>query len=65
MPEYTIKREEIMIMFKGLVSSTDQGANQAADQADQDGDNSVVARILKVIQKEPTLSQKKLQILLG
>ncbi len=65
MPEYTIKREEIMIMFKGLVSSTDQGANQAADQANQDGDNSVVARILKVIQKEPTLSQIKIADIIG
>lgn len=61
MPEYTIKREDIMIMFKSLVSSTGQGTNQA----NQDGGNSVAARILKVIQKEPTLSQKKLQMLLG
>ena len=43
MPEYTIKREDIMVMFKSLVSST----NQATNQANQDGDNSIVTRILK------------------
>ena len=39
MPEYTIKREDIMVMFKSLVSGTDQGTNQA----NQDDDNSVPA----------------------
>lgn len=29
MPEYTIKREDIMVMFKSLVSHTDQDTNQA------------------------------------
>lgn len=45
-----------MVMFKSLVSSTDQDTNQA----NQGGDNSVVTRILKVIQEEPSLSQKKI-----
>ncbi len=58
MPEYTIKREDIMVMFKSLVSGTDQGTNQA----NQDDDNSVGIRILKVIQENPTLSQKKTQM---
>lgn len=49
-----------MVMFKSLVSNTDQATNQA----NQGSDNSVVTRILKVIQEEPTLSQKKMQILL-
>ena len=31
MPEYTIKREDIMVMFNSLVSHTDQGTNQADD----------------------------------
>lgn len=53
MLEYMIKREDLMVMFKSLVSGTDQGTNQA-------NDNSVVTRILKVIQEEPTLSQKKI-----
>ena len=57
MPEYTIKREDIMVMFKSLVSSTDQD--------NQGGDNSVVTRILKVIQEEPSLSQKKIADVIG
>lgn len=28
MSEYTVKREDIMVMFKSLVSGTDQAANQ-------------------------------------
>ncbi len=58
MPEYMIKREDIMVMFKSLVSGTDQAANQA-------GDNSAVACILKVIQEEPGLSQKKIADIIG
>ena len=61
MPEYTIKREDIMAMFKSLVSSTDQDTNQV----NQGGDNSVVTRILKVIQEEPALSQKKIADVIG
>ena len=61
MPEYTIKREDIMVMFKSLVSSTDQGTNQA----NQGADNSVVTRILKVIQEDPTMSQKKISEAIG
>ncbi len=65
MPEYMIKREDIMVMFMSLVSGTGQGTNQAADQANQDSDNSVVTRILKVIQEEPTLSRKKIADIIG
>ncbi len=61
MPEYMIKREDIMVMFMSLVSGTGQGT----DQANQDSDNSVVTRILKVIQEEPTLSQKKIADIIG
>lgn len=60
-----IKREDIMVMFKSLVSNTDQAANQAADRANQGNDNSVVTRILKVIQEEPSLSQKKIANVIG
>lgn len=62
MPEYTIKREDIMVMFKSLVSSTDQATDRATNQAN---DNSVVTRILKVIQEEPSLSQKKIAAVIG
>lgn len=65
MPEYTIKREDIMVMFKSLVSHTDQGTNQATDQTNQNADNSVTARILKVIETEPMLSQKKIADIIG
>lgn len=58
---YMFKHEDIMVMFKSLVSCTNQGTNQA-NQAD---DNSVNARILKVIQEEPTLSQKKIADVIG
>ena len=61
MPEYTIKREDIMVMFKSLVSSTDQDT----DRANQGNDNSVVTRILKVIQEKPSLSQKKIADVIG
>ena len=64
MPEYTIKREDIMVMFKSLVSNTDQGGNQVTNQANQD-DNSVPARILKVIQDNPSISQKNIAELIG
>lgn len=50
-----------MVMFKSLVSNTDQATNQA----NQGSDNSVVIRILKVIQEEPTLSQKKIADIIG
>lgn len=65
MPEYTIKRDDIMVMFKSLVSGADQGTNQATDQANQDGVNPVVARILKVLRENPTLSQKKIADAIG
>lgn len=64
-PEYTIKREDIMIMFKSLVSYTNQATNQATDQTNQDEDNSVPARILKVIETKPMLSQRKIADIIG
>lgn len=53
------------IIFKSLVSYTDQGTNQAAFQTNQAEDNSVAARILKVIEAEPMLSQKKIADIIG
>lgn len=61
MPEYTVKREDIMVMFKSLVSNTDRATNQA----NQGNDNSIVTRILKVIQEEPSLFQKKIANVIG
>lgn len=65
MPEYTIKRGDIMVMFQSLVSNTDQDTNQGANQANQGDEYSVEARILIVIQEEPTLSQKKIANVIG
>ena len=48
-----------------LVSSLGSYTNQATNQANQGVDNSVNARILKVIQKEPRLSQKNIADMLG
>ncbi|WP_244095626.1 hypothetical protein [Blautia faecis] len=63
MPEYTIKCEDIMVMFKSLVSSLVSSlvnhTNQATDQTIPNEDNSIATRILKVIETEPMLSQKK------
>ena len=63
MPEYTIKCEDIMVMFKSLVSSLVNHTNQATDQTIPNEDNSIATRILKVIETEPMLSQKKSPIL--
>ena len=40
MPEYIIKREDIMVMFKSLVSSLVNHTNQATDQTIPNEDNS-------------------------
>lgn len=61
MPEYTIKREDIMVMFRSLVSDT----TQATTQATQGDDNSITARILKVIQETPMMSQKEIAETIG
>jgi ATP-dependent DNA helicase RecG len=72
LPEYTVKKEDIMVMFKSLkedTSKTNQGTNQGTNQANQgyaeNDENSVSARIIKVLQDDPALSQKKIAELLG
>ncbi len=40
MPEYMIKREDIMVMFKSLVSSLVNHTNQATNQTIPNEDNS-------------------------
>lgn len=46
-----------MVMFRSLVSNTDQVTDQA--------ENSVPSRILRVIQENPSLSQKNIAELIG
>jgi len=53
MPEYMIKQEDIMVMFRALVPQS----NQAINQAELDD---LEKRILAVIKKNPKLSQKKI-----
>ncbi|MGL5434985.1 MAG: ATP-binding protein [Lachnospiraceae bacterium] len=65
MPEYTIKREDIMVLFKSLVSNTNQAADQVTNQAQYSNENSISERILKVIRQEPSLSQKKIANRIG
>ncbi|MFP3153419.1 winged helix-turn-helix domain-containing protein [Lachnospiraceae bacterium ZAX-1] len=65
MPEYTIKREDIMVMFKSLVNNTDQATDQSTNRVIRENGNLVVARILKVICDEPTLSQQKIADRIG
>ena len=65
MPEYTIKCEDIMIVFKSLVSSLVNHTNQATDQTIHNEDNSISTRILKAIATEPMLSQKKIANIIG
>ena len=48
-----------------VVGSLGSYTNQATNQANQGVDNSVNARILKVIQNEPKLSQKNIACMLG
>lgn len=64
MPEYTVKREEIMVKFQGLAIAAPQATTQATTQATQ-ADNSIAARILIVISENPLLSQKKIADMLG
>lgn len=56
---------ESMVKGRTLVSNTNQATNQATDRVNQGDDNSVVTRILKVIQEEPSLSQKKIADVIG
>lgn len=57
MPEYTIKREDIMVMLRSLVSKANQGTNQGTNQ---DSGNYIISQILTVIEDNPTFSQKKI-----
>lgn len=80
MPEYMIKREEIMVMFRSLVSLTNQAANQAVYQAanqaaqataqatnqagTQEEKKSIDIKILRVLSENPNLSQKKVALMI-
>lgn len=58
LPEYDVKREEIMVMFKALVNVTDQATNQANQGTDQD--SGIDAKILELIEKNAQISQREM-----
>lgn len=70
MPKYTVKKEDIMVEFKGLAMDTTQAVTQVTTQATTQGtaqkiENSVPVRIIKVIKDNPLLSQSQIAELLG
>lgn len=70
MPEYVVKKEDIMVTFKSLKTNTTQGATQGVTQGATQADintieNAIPMRILKVIKNNPTLSQSQIAEMLG
>jgi len=69
-PEYVVKKEDIMVMFKSVVNNTTQDATQAVTQGTtqatvQSTENSIPMRIMKVIRDNPMLSQSQIAEMLG
>ena len=70
MPEYTVKKEDIMVTFKSLMADTTQDTTQAVTQGTtqaevQNIENSIPMRIIKVIKDNPALSQSQIAEMLG
>ena len=70
MPEYVVKKEDIMVTFKSLITDTTQDTTQAVTQGTTHVDvntieNSIPMRILKVIKDNPTLSQSQIVEMIG
>ncbi len=74
MPEYVVKKEDIMVTFKSLKTNTTQGVTQGVTQGATQGvtqadintiENAIPMRILKVIKNNPTLSQSQIAEMLG
>ncbi len=66
MPEYVVKKEDIMVTFKSLITDTTQAVTQGTTQADINTiENSIPMRILKVIRDNPTMSQSQITEMLG
>lgn len=70
MPEYMVKKEDIMVTFKNLITDTTQDATQAVTQGTtqfsvQNTENSIPMRIIKVIKDNPALSQSQIAEMLG
>ncbi len=70
MPEYMVKKEDIMVTFKSLMTDTTQDTTQAVTQGTtqvgfQNIENSIPMRIIKVIKDNPALSQSQIAEMLG
>lgn len=57
-PEYVVKKENIMVTFKSLITDTAQVAVQNIE-------NSILMRIIKVIKDNLALSQSQIAKMLG
>ena len=58
-PEYYVKKEDIMVLFWGLGETTPQSP-QTTPQLDE-----IDSRIIKVIESKPSISQRKIAALVG
>lgn len=66
MPEYTVKKEDIMVLFKSLMTGATQDTTQAVTQVGfQNIENSIPMRNIKVIKDNPALSQSQIAEMLG
>lgn len=65
MPEYTVKKEDIMVVFRSESIKTTQATTQATQATTQATENTIPLRIMKVIQDNPTLSQSQIAKMLG
>ncbi len=58
LPKYSVKQDEIMVLFESLVTNTNQVTNQATNQAIEMKE--IELKILDVIRKNNRLSQKSI-----
>lgn len=58
-PEYYVKKEDIMVLFRGLGEDTPQSPQRTL-QLDE-----IDSRIIKVIESKPSISQRKIATLIG
>ena len=65
-PEYYVKKEDIMVLFWGLNETTPQSP-QTTPQSPQTIPHldEIDSKIIKVIESKPSISQRKIAILVG
>ena len=62
-PEYSVKKEDIMVTFRGLRKTIPQTAPQSPQITPQLDE--IDSRIIKVIESNPSISQRKIAVLVG